>query len=158
LAYLFQTKEFSMSSTTTASGYAAPATTGTLQDTLALVGRILIATLFVPAGFGKLMGFAGTVGYITSAGLPLPEVAAVIAIFCELGLGLCVLVGFKARPAAFLLAIFTIATALSFHHYWSMAADKVAMNQINFYKNMAIAGGLFAFAALGAGRFSIDRK
>jgi putative oxidoreductase len=149
----------SNSTTTVANGYAAPAaTTGTLQDTLALVGRILIATLFVPAGFSKLMGFAGTVGYIAAAGLPLPPVAAAIAVFCELGLGLCVLVGFKGRLSAFLLAIFTIATALCFHNFWSMAADKVAMNEMNFFKNMAIAGGLFAFAALGAGRFSIDRK
>jgi len=144
--------------TTTASPYATPASTGTMQDITALVGRILIATLFVPAGFGKLTGFAGTVGYITSAGLPLPTLAAAIAVFCELGLGLALLVGFKARTAAFLLALFTIATALGFHHYWDMAADKVAMNQLNFFKNMAIAGGLFAFASFGAGRFGIDRR
>lgn len=146
-------------STTTATHIAgSPAQTGAMQDTMALVGRILIALLFVPAGFGKLTGFAGTVGYIASAGLPLPPVAAAIAIFCELGLGLCVLVGFKTRPAAFLLALFTIATALFFHHYWDLPVDKVMANKLNFYKNLAIAGGLFAFTALGAGRFSLDRK
>lgn len=148
-----------MSTTTAAGNYAAPtASTGAMQDTLALVGRILIATLFVPAGWGKLMGFAGTMGYIASAGLPLPAVAAAIAVFCELGLGLALLLGFKARWAALALGIFTIATALFFHNYWSMPAEKVMMNQLNFYKNLAIAGGLFAFAALGAGRFSIDRR
>jgi putative oxidoreductase len=145
-------------STTTASGYPATTTTGTLQDTLALVGRILVATLFVPAGFGKLMGFAGTVGYITSAGLPMPQVAAVVAILVELGVGLCFLFGFKTRAAALVLAVFTLATAVFFHNYWAMPPEKVQMMQINFFKNLAIAGGLLSFAVMGAGRFSIDRK
>jgi uncharacterized membrane protein YphA (DoxX/SURF4 family) len=85
----------------------------TAQDTLALIGRILIAALFIPAGFGKLMGFAGTVGYITSAGLPLPQVAAAIAIIVELGLGIALLLGFKTRWVALAMAIFTVATACS---------------------------------------------
>ena len=88
------------------------------QDTLALIGRILIAYLFIPAGIGKLMGFAGTVGYINSVGLPLPEVAAVIAIVVELGLGIALLLGFKTRWTAIVLALFTIAAALFFHKYW----------------------------------------
>ncbi|MDB5848747.1 MAG: DoxX family protein [Rhodoferax sp.] len=128
------------------------------QDTLALVGRILIATLFIPAGWGKLMGFAGTVGYITSAGLPLPQVAAAIAVIVELGLGLLLLAGYKTRIVALVMAIFTVATAVFFHNYWAMPADKVMSNQMNFYKNLAIAGGMLAFAAFGGGRFSIDRK
>ena len=128
------------------------------QDTMALVGRILIAPLFIPAGWGKLMGFAGTVGYITSAGLPLPQVAAAIAVIVELGLGILLLVGFKTRLVALVLAIFTVATAVFFHNYWAMPADKVMSNQMNFYKNLAIAGGMLAFAAFGGGRFSVDRK
>ena len=133
-------------------------TTNSAQDTLALIGRILIAYLFIPAGFGKLMGFGGTVGYITSAGLPLPEVAAVIAIIIELGLGIALLLGFKTRWTAIVMAIFTVATALFFHKYWSAPDAMKMMQQINFNKNIAIAGGLLAIAAFGAGRFSIDRK
>ncbi|BEP55415.1 MULTISPECIES: DoxX family protein [Variovorax] len=128
------------------------------QDTLALIGRVLLAALFVPAGFGKLMGFAGTVGYISSVGAPLPQVAAVIAIVVELGLGLLLLVGFKTRVSAIVLAIFTVAAAVMFHNYWGMPADKAFVNQLMFFKNIAIAGGLLAFAAFGAGRFSIDKK
>jgi len=124
------------------------------QDTLALIGRILIATLFIPAGFGKLMGFAGTVGYITKvAGLPLPEVAAAIAIIVELGLGIALLVGFKTRWTALIIAIFTVATGLFFHKFWIDATQNT-----QFFKNMAIAGGLLAFAAFGPGRFSIDKR
>jgi len=128
------------------------------QDSLALVGRILIALLFVPAGFGKLMGFAGTVGYISSVGLPLPQVGAVIAIIVELGFGLALLAGFKIRPVAIVLALFTLAAGVFFHNYWAMPADKAFVNQLMFFKNIAIAGGLLAFAAFGAGRFSVDRK
>jgi putative oxidoreductase len=128
------------------------------QDTLALIGRVLLALLFVPAGFGKLTGFAGTVGYISSVGAPLPQVAAVIAIVVELGFGLLLLVGFKTRITAVVLALFTVAAAVMFHNYWGMPADKAFVNQLMFFKNIAIAGGLLAFAAFGAGRFSIDRK
>ena len=128
------------------------------QDTLALIGRILIAYLFIPAGIGKLMGFGGTVGYITSAGLPLPEVAAAVAIVIELGLGIALLLGFKTRWIAIVMAIFTVVTALFFHKYWAVPDAMKMMQQINFNKNMAIAGGLLAFAAFGPGRFSIDKR
>ena len=133
-------------------------TTTSTQDVVALVGRILIAYLFIPAGFGKLMGFAGTVGYITSAGLPLPQVAAAMAILIELGLGIALLLGFKTRIVSIVMALFTIATALFFHKYWS-APDAMKMAQtINFNKNIAIAGGLLAFAAFGPGRLSVDKR
>ncbi|KQW54631.1 DoxX family protein [Variovorax sp. Root411] len=133
-------------------------TTNSAQDTLGLIGRILVAYLFIPAGIGKLMGFGGTVGYITSVGLPLPQVGAAIAILVELGLGIALLLGFKTRWTAIVMAIFTVATALFFHKYWSAPDAMKMMQQINFNKNIAIAGGLLAIAAFGAGRFSIDRK
>lgn len=128
------------------------------QDTLALIGRLMVAFLFIPAGIGKLMGFGGTVGYITSAGLPLPEVAAAAAIVVELGLGIALLLGFKTRWTAIVMAIFTVVTALFFHKYWSAPEAMKMMQQINFNKNIAIAGGLLALAAFGPGRFSIDKR
>jgi putative oxidoreductase len=133
-------------------------TTTSSRDVVALLARVLIAALFIPAGFGKLMNFAGTVGYITSAGLPLPQVAAVIAIVVELGLGLLFLFGFKTRWVALALALFTVAASFGFHHYWSMPADKVMVNQLMFFKNLAIAGGLLAFWAFGPGRLSVDER
>jgi putative oxidoreductase len=144
--------------TATASTYAAPASTAAAQDTLALIGRVLIALLFIPAGFGKLTGFAGAVGYIASAGLPLPQLGAAIAIVVELGLGIMLLVGFKSRLAAIVIAVFTVAAAIFFHNYWAMPADKAYVNQLMFFKNLAIAGGLLLIAAFGPGRFSIDKR
>ncbi|MDP9930632.1 DoxX family protein [Variovorax paradoxus] len=143
---------------TTTFNAAAATTPNAAQDTLSLVGRVLLALLFVPAGFSKLMGFAGTVGYISSVGAPLPQVAAVIAIIVELGLGLMLLVGFKTRFAALVLAIFTVVASVLFHNYWSMPADKAFVNQLMFFKNIAVTGGLLAFVAFGAGRFSIDKR
>ncbi|WP_371286332.1 DoxX family protein [Variovorax sp. 770b2] len=143
--YFNNPRSFSTMATTT--------TPNAAQDTLALIGRILIATLFIPAGFGKLMGFAGTVGYITSAGLPLPQVAAAIAIIVELGFGIALLLGFKTRWVALVMAIFTVATGLFFHKFWIDATQNT-----QFFKNLAIAGGMLAFSAFGAGRFSIDKK
>lgn len=128
------------------------------QDALALVGRILLAALFIPAGFAKLTGFAGTVGYIGSVGLPLPQVGAALAIVVELGLGLALLVGFQARLAALVLAVFTLVASFFFHNYWAMPADKAGMQQLMFMKNIAITGGLLAFVAFGAGRFALGRR
>ena len=142
-----------MATTTTSVSSSTPA-----QDAVALLGRILLAALFVPAGFGKISGFEGTVGYIGSVGLPLPALGAVVAIVVELGLGLLLLVGFKTRLSAIVLAVFTVAAAVFFHNYWALPADKAFVNQLMFWKNIAIAGGLLGFAAFGAGRFSVDRK
>ena len=128
------------------------------QDTLALIGRVLIALLFVPAGWGKIAGFAGTVGYVASKGVPLPEVCAAIAIAAELGLGLLLLVGWQARWAALGLGVFTFVISFIFHNFWAVPADQLMMQRGQFFKNMAIAGGLFAFAAFGAGRWSLDGR
>jgi putative oxidoreductase len=133
-----------------------PSTTSSTQDVFALVGRILIAVLFIPAGVGKLMGFAVTAGYIASVGLPLPEVGAVLAIVIELGLGLMLLAGYKTRPVALGLAVFTVVAGILFHNFWAMPVDQVFVNKLMFLKNLSIAGGLLAFAAFGAGRLSVD--
>lgn len=127
-----------------------------LQNPLALIGRALLALLFVPAGFSKLMGFAGTVGYISSKGVPLPELAAAAAIGVELGLGLLLLVGFQTRWVALGMALFTFVISFIFHNFWGVPADQVMMQQINFFKNIAVVGGLLTVAAWGAGAWSVD--
>lgn len=129
-----------------------------LQNPLSLIGRVFLALMFVPAGFNKIGGFAGTVGYIASKGVPLPEVAAAIAIAVELGLGLLLLVGLQTRWAALGIALFTLVITFIFHNFWAVPADQVMMQQLNFFKNLAIAGGLFSVAAWGGGTWSVDAK
>ena len=128
------------------------------QDFMSLLGRALLALLFIPAGWGKIAGFAGVAGYIASKGVPLPEVCAALAIAAELGLGLLLLVGFQARWAALGLAIFVAVITPIFHNFWAMPEAQVMMQKQAFFKNLAVAGGLLAIAAFGAGGFSIDGK
>lgn len=130
----------------------------TLQNPLSLTGRVLLALLFLPAGIGKLTGFAGTVGYITSVGMPLPEVAAVIALIVEIGGGAALLLGFGTRIAALVLAGFTLVASFYFHNYWAAPADQHLMQQLLFFKNMAVVGGLLTLAAWGAGAWSVDAR
>jgi putative oxidoreductase len=128
------------------------------QNTFVLIGRLLWAWLFVPAGFGKIAGFAGVAGYIASKGVPLPEVCAAIAIAAELGLGLLLLVGWQTRWAALGLAVFVAVITPIFHNFWAMPEAQQMMQKQAFDKNLAVVGGLLVIAAFGAGRFSLDGK
>jgi len=129
-----------------------------LQNPLTLVGRILLAVLFLPAGIGKLTDFAGTVGYIASVGLPLPQVAAAIALIVEIVGGVALIVGFNTRFAALALAVFTLVASIFFHNYWALPADQQMIPQLMFFKNIAVIGGLLTLAAWGAGNWSLDAR
>ncbi len=128
------------------------------RDVAALVARILLSGMFIYAGFGKITGFEGTVGYIASKGLPLPQLMAIGAILVELGAGLLLLVGYKARWAALAIFLFLIPTTLIFHNFWALPADQVMDNMINFEKNVTIMGGMLMVWAFGPGRLSLDRE
>jgi putative oxidoreductase len=129
-----------------------------VQDMLSLVGRALLALLFIPAGFSKIAGFAGVVGYIASKGVPMPEVCAALAIAAELGLGLLLLAGWQARWASLGLALFVFVITPIFHAFWAVPPEQVMQQQQAFFKNLAAAGGLLMVAAFGPGRFSVDGR
>ena len=125
---------------------------------LFLVARVLLALMFILAGFAKLGSLEGTAGYIASAGLPLPIVLAVGAGLLELVAGIALAVGFQARIAALALALFTIVATVLFHNFWAAPADQAFVQQLMFMKNLSVAGGLFIVAALGAGPASVDAR
>jgi putative oxidoreductase len=129
-----------------------------LQNPLSLIGRALIALLFIPAGFSKIEGFTRTVGYIASKGVPLPELAAAAAVVIELGLGLMLLAGLKTRWAAIGIAIFTVVITFIFHNFWAVEAAQKMMQQQAFFKNIAVVGGLLLIAAFGPGAWSVDGR
>lgn len=129
-----------------------------IQNSLTLIGRLLFVALFLPAGIGKLTGFAGTVGYISSVGLPLPTLAATAALVVEIVGSLALLAGYGTRVAALILAAFTLVASYFFHAYWSVPADQVFVTQLLFFKNVAVVGGLLVLAAHGAGAFSLDAR
>jgi putative oxidoreductase len=128
------------------------------QTPLALVGRLLLALLFLPAGISKIAGFAGTAAYIGSKGLPLPELGVVIAIIFEVGGSLALIAGLKTRVAALALAVFTLAATFVFHNFWAVPAAQAMVQQLMFYKNIAVIGGLLVLAAHGAGAWSLDAR
>ena len=129
-----------------------------MQNNAVVAGRILLALIFIMSGFGKVTGFQGTVGYIASKGLPLPQVAAAIAIVAELGGGILLAIGYKARWAALALAVFTLAAAVLFHNFWAADAAQAMNQQIHFMKNLAITGGMLMVFAFGPGRYSVDKS
>ncbi len=128
----------------------APSTPSTA---LPLVGRVGIAAIFVLSGLAKLAAPAGTIGYIASAGLPLPQLGLAIALLVELVGGTALILGYRTRLVAGVLAAFSIFTAFAFHF---ALGDQ---NQfIHFFKNIAIAGGLLNVIALGGGAWSLDAR
>jgi putative oxidoreductase len=122
-----------------------------------LAGRILIALIFLFAGFGKITGFESTVGYIASKGLPFPQLIAIGSIIVELGSGIMLVLGWKTRLAAAALLIFTALAALFFHNFWAVSPDQAQNQMIHFMKNLAMMGGMLFVVIHGGGALSLDR-
>lgn len=143
-----------MSTSTFASTKTTTGTTSssiTLRDTGELAGRILLSSLFVLSGLSKISAYAATTAYMSAMGIPGVLLPAVIA--TELLGGLAIVIGWKTRIAAFLLAGFSLVTALTFHTNF---ADQIQM--IMFMKNVSIAGAFLLLTVNGAGRISLDSK
>ena len=120
-----------------------------MNASLALLGRIGLSLIFIISGWGKIAAYAGTQQYMASAGLPGGLLPLVIAL--ELGGGLAILGGAFTRWIALALAAFSLASAVLFHANFGDAAQA-----INFWKNVAMAGGFLMLAAHGAGTLSLD--
>jgi putative oxidoreductase len=127
------------------------------QNLAALVGRILLAVIFIISGVGKITGYDGTAHYMAMK-LPMVGVLLPLTILTELGGGLALAAGFKARWVALLLAGFTILAAIIFHDFWAADAASKMNQQINFLKNIAISGGMLMVFAFGPGRYSFDKS
>lgn len=122
------------------------------------IARLLLAAMFVLSGIDKLTHLDGTAAYIAAGGLPMPQLLAPLAGAFELLAGLAVMVGWQARWAGLLLALFTIVASLLFHRFWSVQAEQAMVQQLLFMKNLAIAGGLLLLGCAGPGRASLDAR
>jgi len=123
-----------------------------------LAGRILLSLMFIISGWGKITGFAGTAGYMASKGMPFPQLLLAGAIVVELGGGLMLLFGWKARLAALAMFLFIIPTTLIFHNFWAADPAQVQGQTIHFMKNLTIMGGMLYVMAFGAGPLSLDAR
>ena len=120
---------------------------------LPFAGRLLLGFPFAMSGLGKLASYGLTTQMIAAVGLPVPPLAYVVAVAVELGGGLLLIAGYRARLVATALVLFSLVTAVSFH---SNFADQNQM--IHFLKNIMIAGGLLQIVAFGAGALSLDNR
>lgn len=116
-----------------------------------LIGRVMLALIFILAGVGKIMDPAGTTGYMQAMGVPVMLLWPTVAL--EILGGLAIAIGYKTHLAAFLLAIFSITAAVFFHTDFG---DKMQM--ILFLKNIAMAGGLLLLATSKTTAYSLDSK
>ena len=123
-----------------------------------VIGRILLALIFVMSGFSKITGFEGTAGFMASKGMPLVTLFLIGAIVLEIGGGLSLIAGFKARWGALALIVFTIPATLIFHNFWALEGGEAFTQQIMFMKNLAMMGGLLMVMAFGAGPLSVDAR
>jgi putative oxidoreductase len=127
-----------------------------VNDELILAARLLLATLFLIFGWRKLRDYSGTVSQLVQLGVPMPVLAAAVAIFMELPVAFAVAVGAFARASALLLVLYTLGTALIAHRYWTMTAADQVDSMDSFYENLSIMGGFLLLYITGAGKYSID--
>ena len=130
--------------------------TNHINDELILAARLLLATLFLIFGWRKLRDYSGTVSQMVQLGVPTPVMATVIAIFMELPVAFAVAVGVFTRPAAVLMALYSLGTALIGHRYWTVKGADYVDSLDGFYKDLGIMGGFLLLFMTGPGKYSID--
>ena len=128
------------------------------KDAAILLARLLLVTLFLVFGWGKLTDYAGTASYMSHAGIPLPAIAAIVAIVMETLAPLALVLGIFTRPVALLMGVYTLAAGFLAHHYWTMTGAEQYANEINFFKNVSILGGFLLLYVTGAGKYALDAK
>ena len=132
--------------------------TTTYNPILLLAGRILVALVFLISGIKKVTAVAGTAGYFAKLGFPMPEVMAWVAIAIEVGGGVLLIIGYRTRWVAWLLALFVGIATFAAHRFWELPDPaQNNMQMVHFLKNLAVIGGLLYVAAFGAGSASVDK-
>ena len=130
----------------------------TSLPTMAVIGRFLIASIFLVSGIAKLTDTPGTVAHMVAMGIPYPDTLAVVAGVAEVLGAIAIAFGFLTRVASVGLILFMIPTTLIFHAFWNAEGAERMQQMVNFMKNLAIIGGLAVLMAQGAGRSSLDHR
>lgn len=123
-----------------------------------LAGRVLIGAIFLNAGLRKLLAFGATAGYFAKLGFPAPELFTVLAIAIEVGGSILLIIGWRTRWVAWLLALFVLIAAFAAHRFWQFDAAQYGNQMNHFMKNLAIIGGLLFVASFGPGSASLDKR
>ena len=129
------------------------------QSNMMLLGRILMAVLFLVPGIRTLMAVSGTVGYFAKLGMPMPEVMVWVAIVIEIGGAAALILGWQTRRVAWLLILFVIIATAMAHRFWELSDPAQYFTQLNnFLKNVGVIGGLLIIGAVGPGAHSVDGR
>jgi putative oxidoreductase len=120
------------------------------------LGRVLLALVFVLAGYGKIWGIGGTAAQMASHGIPLPNVLVYGVVALEFGGGLALMFGLFTRPLAIIFALYLLTLAIVFHGYWAMPAAQAHPQQVAFMEHLAMLGGMLYVFAFGPGPYSLD--
>ena len=127
------------------------------SDLILLTARVMIGVIFVRSGFGKILELGTFATALSRDGVPYPQVVSIIAAFVEFLGGIAIIVGFQLRYSALLMVLFVIIATLLRHRYWDFADGATRRAQdTQFYKNLAIMGGILSLFIAGGGRFSVD--
>jgi putative oxidoreductase len=129
-----------------------------LTNLVLLLGRLLIAAIFVPSGFGKLTHIAGFAHILASRGVPAPHTLAIVGACVEFFGSLAIVFGLLTRYAALLMAAFTLVAALISHRFWHASGAAETAQYIQFMTNMAIVGGFLFLFVVGPGRYSLGHR
>jgi putative oxidoreductase len=130
--------------------------TNGFNDVLILAARLLLATLFLIFGWRKVRDYSGTVAQMVQLDLPMPVIATLVSTFIELPVAFAVAVGAVTRPAAALMALYSLGTALVGHRYWTVKGADYVDSLEGFYKDLSIMGGFLLLYITGPGEYSID--
>ena len=127
-----------------------------IDDGLILAARLLVATLFLIFGVRKVRDYSGTLNQMVGLGLPMPIVTTLGSIVMELPVAFAVAMGAFTRPAAALMALYSLGTALIGHRYWTVKEPEYVDSLEGFYKDLGLMGGFVLLFIIGAGKYSID--
>jgi putative oxidoreductase len=129
------------------------------QDTALLIGRLLMAALFLSAGIPKAMGgYIGFGKYLGNLGMPSPEIASMVGTAIEVLVPIAIILGVFHRTSAFLLIVFVIVATAFAHRYWEFPVEQMSNQRNHFFKNLAIIGGLLFYYVSGPGAFALGRS
>jgi putative oxidoreductase len=122
------------------------------------LGRLMMTYIFATSGIGKIFGWSSNVQYMNTRHLPMIPLLLAVAMVVEVVGSLCLITGFQARAAAFIMFLYLTAVTLIFHNYWAASEQMAGMQETHFRKNLAIMGGLLILAASGPGKWAIGRS
>jgi len=130
-----------------------------IENGCLLLGRLLMGSYFIIPAVSKINNFSGTSSYMEQHNVPMVSVLLVVTILIQLTAGVAIIVGFKGKAAAFLLAGLTLVISIFMHNFWDIEESLARSHELqNFFKNMGIMAGLLMITALGMGKFSLDQR